>query len=180
MTQIYDANSAHQNVWARQVGSDGVDTGAATVAVLGATTGAAVTTDATGAIQQYLRGLVVLFVNFLTRLPASLGTKLASASLSITQGAFAYETVAASQTNQAMGATGATGDYLSHVIIMPLTIAAGTVTILDNATVFFTFTTGTLADLRPIIVPIGCNSVSGAWKITTGANVTAVGVGTFT
>lgn len=113
-------------------------------------------------------------------LPVSLGAKLASASLSITPGAYAYETVAASATNQAMGATGATGDYLSHVIIQPVTTAAGTVTILDNAVVFFTFTTGTLADLRPIIVPVGCNSVSGAWKITTGANVTAVGVGTFT
>lgn len=39
----------------------------------GVTTGAAVTTDANGTIQQYLRGLVVLFVNFLTRLPAALG-----------------------------------------------------------------------------------------------------------
>lgn len=93
---------------------------------------------------------------------------------------FAYETVAVSQTAQAMGATGATGDYLSHVIIQPVTTAAGTVTILDNATVIFTFTTGTLADLRPIVVPIGCFSVSGAWKITTGANVTATGVGVFT
>lgn len=124
-------------------------------------------------IAQRLTSLIAL-------IPASLGTKLASASLSVTQGAFAYETVAASATNQAMGATGAIGDYLSHVIIMPVTTAAGTVTILDNATTFFTYTTGTLADLRPIIVPIGCNSVSGAWKITTGANVTAVGVGTFT
>lgn len=127
-----------------------------------------------------LQRIAQRITSLIALIPASLGTKLASASLSVTQGAFAYETVAASSTNQAMGATGATGDYLSHVIIMPVTTAAGTVTILDNATTFFTFTTGTLADLRPIIIPIGCNSVSGAWKITTGANVTAVGVGTFT
>lgn len=42
-------------------------------ATAGTTTGAAVTTDASGTIQQYLRGLVVLFVNFLSRLPAALG-----------------------------------------------------------------------------------------------------------
>ncbi|HJQ15925.1 MAG TPA: hypothetical protein VJ859_02905 [Allosphingosinicella sp.] len=91
-----------------------------------------------------------------------------------------YETVAASQTAQALGATGAAGDFLSHVIIQPVTTAPGTVTILDNATVIFTFTTGALGDLRPIVVPINAVSVSGAWKITTGANVTATAFGDFT
>lgn len=54
-------------------------------ATLGATTGAAVTTDANGTIQQYLRGLVVLFVNFLTRIPGSLGSKSAATSFAVTQ-----------------------------------------------------------------------------------------------
>lgn len=91
-----------------------------------------------------------------------------------------YETVAASQTAQVLGAVGAAGDYLSHVVFQPTTTAAGTCTILDNATVIFTFTTGTLADLSPITVPIDAYSVSGAWKITTGANVTATASGDFT
>jgi hypothetical protein len=91
-----------------------------------------------------------------------------------------YETVAASQTAQVLGATGAAGDYLSHVILQPATTAAGTTTILDNATVIFTFTTGTLADLRPIVVPINAFSVLGAWKITTGASIAAVAFGNFT
>lgn len=91
-----------------------------------------------------------------------------------------YETVAASQTAQALGATGTAGDYLSHVVFQPTTTGAGTSTILDNATVIFTFTTGTLADLRPIVVPINAHSVSGAWKITTGGNITATAFGDFT
>jgi hypothetical protein len=95
-------------------------------------------------------------------------------------GAGEYETVAAGQTAQALGATGAAGDYLSHVILQPAAVGAGTTTILDNATVIFTYTAGTLTDLRPIIVPIGAFSVSGAWKITTGANMAAIGVGNFT
>lgn len=90
-----------------------------------------------------------------------------------------YETVAASQTAQVLGGTGATGDYLSHVVFQPTTTAAGTCTILDNATVIYTFTTGTLGDLRPITVPINAISVSGAWKITTGANITATAFGDF-
>lgn len=114
------------------------------------------------------------------KIPASLGAKAASASLSVTQAAYEYETVAASQTAQVLGATGATGDYLSHIIIQPTTTAAGTVTVLDNATVIFTFTTGTLADLSPKTIPFNLVSVSGAWKITTGANVAVIGIGDFT
>jgi len=91
-----------------------------------------------------------------------------------------YETVAASQAAQTLGATGAAGDYLSHVILQPTTTAPGTCTILDNAAVVFTFTTTTLADLKPIIIPVNAISVSGAWKIATGANVTATAFGNFT
>lgn len=94
-----------------------------------------------------------------------------------------YETVAASQTAQAMGATGATGDYLAGVLVFPGTSGCGVVTILDNATTIGTFAGGgttALADLKPFMVPVGLYSTSGAWKITTGANVTAVGIGKFT
>ena len=110
----------------------------------------------------------------------TLGSKAPSLSVPVVAPGLEYETVAASQTSQVLGATGAAGDYLSHVIFQPLTTAAGTSTILDNATVIYTFTTGTLADLRPITVPIGAFSVSGSWRITTGANITAVGFGDFT
>ncbi len=91
-----------------------------------------------------------------------------------------YETVAAGQTAQVLGDTGAVGDHLSYVVLQPAALTAGTTTILDNATVIYTYTAGTLSDLRPIIVPIGAKSVSGAWKITTGANMAALAVGSFT
>ena len=94
-----------------------------------------------------------------------------------------YETVAASATAQAMGATGATGDYLAGVLVFPGTAGCGVVTILDNAVTIGTFAGGgttPLADLKPFLIPVGLFSVSGAWKITTGANVTAVGIGKFT
>ena len=38
-----------------------------------------------------------------------------------------YETVAASQTDQVLGSTGATGDYFSGILIVPGTTAAGAV-----------------------------------------------------
>lgn len=88
-----------------------------------------------------------------------------------------YEAVAAGQTAQVFGSTGAVGDYLSHVIFQPAAVGAGTSTILDGTTVIFTVTAGTLMDLRPIIVPVGSRSVNGAWKITTGANMAATAHG---
>lgn len=136
--------------------------------------------SAAGTVVGILKGLYVGLIAMSAKLPASLGIKAPSFALSVGPTGLEYETVAASQTAQALGATGATGDYLSHVVIQPATVGAGTVTILDNSTTILTFTTGTLSDLRPITVPVGAFSVSGAWKVTTGANVSVLGVGDFT
>lgn len=113
-------------------------------------------------------------------LPSSTGSKAPGSSLSVVPAGLEYETVAASAADQVLGATGAAGDYLSHIVIQPATTGAGTVTVKDGSTVIFTFTSGTLADLSPKTVPFGLASVSGAWKITTGANVAVIGVGDFT
>lgn len=94
-----------------------------------------------------------------------------------------YETVAASQTDQAMGATGATGDFLYSVLIIPATTSPGAVQIKDGSGSAITIFTGgatSVADLKPFSVPIGAKSLSGAWKLTTGANVSAIGFGDFT
>lgn len=90
-----------------------------------------------------------------------------------------YETVAASQTAQALGPTGASGDYIKALLIIPATTGAGNVALLDGSTSISVFATGTLADLTPVYIPLGMNSVSGAWKITTGANVSVIGIGQF-
>jgi hypothetical protein len=93
-----------------------------------------------------------------------------------------YETVAASQTNQVLGPTGATGDYLAGVLIVPATTSPGNVIILDNATSITIFTGGasSVSNLVPFMVPLGMKSVSGSWRITTGSNVSAIGIGNFT
>lgn len=95
-----------------------------------------------------------------------------------------YETVAAGQTDQPMGATGATGDYLEGVLIVPALVACGAVSIKDGAgsaiTIFVGGGTTALADAKPFFVPVKALSTGGAWKITTGASVSAIGVGAFT
>ncbi len=91
-----------------------------------------------------------------------------------------YETIAASQTDQVLGPTGGAGDILETLVIIPATTGAGTVQIQDGAgTEITVFATGTLADLSPIVLHLHMRSTAGAWKITTGANVSAIGIGRF-
>ena len=85
---------------------------------------------------------------------------------------FNYETVAASQTAQVLGSTGAAGDYLHSVIV---TTSTGTVTVLDNAT-----TVAVIPAASTGVWPINAVSESGAWKITTAASTTCTAIGRFT
>lgn len=93
-----------------------------------------------------------------------------------------YATVAASQTAQVLGATGAKGDYIGELLISPATTSPGQVLILDGATSITIFVGGatSVADLKPFAVPLGMYSASGAWKVTTGANLTVIAIGKFT
>lgn len=93
-----------------------------------------------------------------------------------------YEAVAASQTNQVMGPVGAAGDVLARVIVIPATTSPGAVTIKDGANTAITIFPGgasSVTTLSPIIVPVGARSTAGAWQISTGTNVSAIGVGRF-
>ncbi len=93
-----------------------------------------------------------------------------------------YETVAASQTAQVLGFNGAKGDFIARLIIIPATVAGGVVTLLDGSTsipVYVGGATTALTTVAPIVVDIGARSVSGAWKVTTGANISVIAVGDF-
>jgi hypothetical protein len=94
-----------------------------------------------------------------------------------------YETVAASQTDQVLGPIGAAGDYLDGLIIVPALVACGAVSIKDGGgssiVVFVGGGTTALADAKPFFVPVHAKSAAGAWKVTTGASVSVIGVGTF-
>jgi hypothetical protein len=97
-------------------------------------------------------------------------------------GAGEYETVAASQTGQVLGPTGATGDYIAGLLVIPATTSPGNVLLLDNATSITVFAGGasSVSNLVPFMIPLGMFSVSGAWKVTTGSNVSCIGIGNFT
>ena len=93
-----------------------------------------------------------------------------------------YETVAASQTAQVLGATGGAGDYIDSILVVPATTSPGNVLLLDGATSITVFTGGatSVSNLTPFSIKLGLKSVSGAWKVTTGSNVSVIGIGNFT
>lgn len=93
---------------------------------------------------------------------------------------YPYETVAASQTAQVLGGAGAAGDYLHRLIVSVVTVATGSITLLDGATSIVILTGA--ATLVPGVysVEIGLASANGPWKITTGAGATVIAVGIFT
>ena len=88
-----------------------------------------------------------------------------------------YEYVAPSTTAQVLGNLGAKGDTLVRLVITVTTSLTGTVSIADG---------GTSYAIAPASLGVGVYSLTieaasqnGAWKITTGAGVSAVVVGNF-
>ncbi len=91
--------------------------------------------------------------------------------------AYPYETVAASQTAQVLGGTGAAGDYLHRIVVNVATAATSTVSVIDGSTTVLAV---------PANTPIGSYSLelnlaaaTGPWKVTTGAGVSVLAVGLF-
>ncbi|MGO9304051.1 MAG: hypothetical protein ACLP3R_10165, partial [Candidatus Korobacteraceae bacterium] len=103
------------------------------------------------------------------------GAAVVKGGVPVVNGASFYQTQAASTTITALtgGSGGATGDYLSHCTVIPTSTSPGVFTITDNATAIYSFPGGasSLSNLVPFTIPVGANSVSGAWKITTGAGL---------
>lgn len=93
-----------------------------------------------------------------------------------------YETVAASQVAQVLGDAGKLGNVLEKLILIPVTVSAGSVTITDGTlaqVIVFPGGTNSLTELKPIVVEISARSQNGPWKVTTGANITVIAIGAF-
>ena len=83
-----------------------------------------------------------------------------------------YEDVAASQTDQALGTTGAAGDLLHALKCATSAASVGTVTVKDGSgsslTIFLAQSAAAILD-SPALDWV---SVNGAWSVTTGTNTT--------
>jgi hypothetical protein len=91
-----------------------------------------------------------------------------------------YETVAASQTDQALGTNGAAGDFLEGLICVVTTAATSQVQIKDGSGSAITVLPNNVGPgVGTYNIPLGLTSKSGAWRITTAAGVAVIAVGRF-
>lgn len=94
-----------------------------------------------------------------------------------------FKQVAASQTASTLSqqGSGAQGDWLDGLLVTPANTSPGQVLILDNATSYTVFAGGasSVTSLVPFVIPWGALSRSGAWKVTTGADVSVMAFGRF-
>ena len=92
-----------------------------------------------------------------------------------------YETVAASQTDQTLGAVGATGDYLDKLICVVTTAATAQTQIKDGpGTAITVLPNSPGGGVGTYTIFLGLKSTAGAWKVTTGAGTAALACGKFT
>ena len=93
---------------------------------------------------------------------------------------YQYEHVAASQTAQVLGGTGATGDYLHRLVCAVSTAATGNVVILDGSGFSHTILPASAGTgINNYDIEVNAVSRNGAWKITTGAGVEVLAIGIF-
>jgi len=91
---------------------------------------------------------------------------------------FDYETVAASQSDQVLGTTGAAGDLL-HAVHCVWTAAPAAVASIKDGTgsAINVFEVKAAAGSQTVVLDIV--SADGGWKMTTSTNMTCIGIGRF-
>jgi len=93
---------------------------------------------------------------------------------------YQYEHVAASQTAQVLGGTGATGDYIHRLCCTVSTAATGNVILLDGTGFSHTILPALSgAGIGQYNIELNAISRSGPWKVTTGAGASVMAVGIF-
>lgn len=93
---------------------------------------------------------------------------------------YPYEHVAASQTDQVLGGTGAVGDYLHRLICTVSTAATSRVQITDGSLVHTILPNNVGGGIGVYVIDIESPSRTSAWKVTTAAGVEVLAVGIFT
>lgn len=94
-----------------------------------------------------------------------------------------YAPIAAGKTNSTLGPTGAAGDYLYGLTMVPGNTSPGAVSIKDgggSSMTVFTGGAGSVGSLQPFFCFVGATSTAGAWSVTTGADISVIGCGNFT
>lgn len=111
------------------------------------------------------------------------GRAVAASSAPVVLNSQTYTSVAASSATTLMGSSGAIGDYLDTLNIVPASVSPGAVTISDGTSAAMTvFAGGTtsLSNLVPFQLSVGAVARGAGWHVTTNSSVSVISIGTFT
>lgn len=110
------------------------------------------------------------------------GRKTPANSAPVVLNSMSYTSLSANSASTLLGSTGAIGDYIDGVLLVPASVSPGAVSIKDSTTAIQIFAGGTtsLTNLVPVFVPVGALSISGGWYLTTGSSIAAIVIGNFT
>lgn len=181
-------NIGQQTIWDATAGANGLSIdssgrAATNMAAMGGTAIAAGCVAALSGLTTAIPATVCPWMGVYVLNPGKNGPQTTpnstAVSLPIDQSGQTYNTIAASQTAQALtgGGGGATGDYLGFCTIYPTSTSPGVLTVFDNTSsaannaIAFAGGSTSLSNLTPINIPVGSVSVNGPWKVTTGANM---------
>jgi hypothetical protein len=92
---------------------------------------------------------------------------------------YQYETVAAGQSLQMLGGSGAAGDYLHSLIVTVNTALTSGVSLTDGVTNIVVVPANVATGVGVIVLPMNMASLTSGWKVTTGAGVQVIAVGIF-
>ena len=92
---------------------------------------------------------------------------------------YQYETVAAGQSLQMLGGSGAAGDYLHSLIVTVNTALTSGVSLTDGVTNIVVVPANVATGIGVFVLPMNMASLSSGWKVTTGAGVQVIAVGIF-
>lgn len=110
------------------------------------------------------------------------GRKTPVNSAPVVLNSMSYTTVAASSATTLLGSTGAVGDYIDGVLVIPTTVSPGSLSISDSTTAISIFAGGTtsLTNLVSFYIPVGAVSALGGWHMSTGSGLGVITIGNFT
>jgi hypothetical protein len=111
------------------------------------------------------------------------GRKNAAGSSPVSESGLLYQAVAASASDTALvgAGSGASGDYLSHLVCVVATAATSQVQIKDGSGSEITILPNAVgAGVGTYTIFLGLFSKSGAWKVSTAAGVSVLAAGDFT
>lgn len=88
-----------------------------------------------------------------------------------------YQSLPASSALTTIGVAGGAGTYIDKLIIVPSTTTMGGIALVDSPATIQILMPGLIADIKPIVVPVGMRSRNGSFRLLSSGGAAVIAVG---